>query len=165
MSSTTEQLWSLTSILRAAVGALEELEADQPFLERLVRLFTTMPVEDQEPILGILTREVAYRVEHPNGSGQTTGPGAARVNPGATLYLRVYDGASPADVRQDEVAAALIRASKIVQMVLRMAPDAKKLLADTIARTFLSLSPDEREAAELCVDTIVAIRKDRVDEP
>ena len=159
MSSTTDDLWALTAILKAAVGALEELETDQPLMARLVRVFGMMPAEDREPILGVLEREVAYRLEHGQKQGQTPGPDTIRPNPGAALYFRVYDGPVPGTPRPDEVADAMVRATRLVQMVLRMAPDTRLELTDAIGRAFLSIPADVREAADLCVDTVMAIRK------
>jgi hypothetical protein len=158
VTSTDGRLWTLSAILKAAVAAIDELEAEHPLLERLVRVFGMMPAEDREPIMGVLEREVALRLEHRHGNAPDDAPDTLRPNPGATLYLRVFDGPTAPLPRLDEVAEALVRSSKLIQMVLRMAPDTKRQLADAIGQTFLALPPDEREAAELCVDTVVAIR-------
>ena len=152
-------LATLVTLLRAASKLLERLRGDQRTFLRLLGVVARMPEEDREPVLAILEREVAWREM---ADGAVLGlPSGLRVNPGARLYLRVYDAATPV-FPPEEVAAALSRASRVLQAALAGPPDSRESLVAAIRGVYLAQPPRERAAVELCCDTVVAARDERV---
>lgn len=145
-------------LLRSAQALIDDVAGGASLVPRVLRAFERMPGADREPILNMIEREVEFRRLSEQTDDVLRGPRYVP-NPGARIYLRAWDG-KPATVwRADEIATALVRANQTLNAALRATPDTRVELQQAILDAFLSLAPDERAAAEFCVETVIMARQ------
>ena len=155
-------LADLQEALAAALETAQQL-ADDRVLGRLVAAFRAMPLEDREPIVAILEREVTGRLlsratEKP--VGQST-----HLNPNARLYVRAHT--TRLDERHfeyDEMVVADVRAMRIASMI-RCVPEIYDAWKAALREAMDHVDDGVRRAAEdLLHDGLAAIRDARAAE-
>jgi hypothetical protein len=148
-------LGDLQKALAAALELAHEL-TDDPVLGRLVAVFRSMPMEDREPIVAILEREVTGRLlsratEKP--VGQST-----HLNPNARLYVRAHS--TRLDKRHfdyDEMVIADVRAMRIASLI-RYVPEIYEAWKAAIREAMDHVDDRVRGVAEeLLHDVLAAI--------
>jgi hypothetical protein len=148
-------LGDLQKALAAALELAHELTDDRLF-GRLVSVFRTMPMEDREPMVAILEREVTGRLlsratEKP--VGQST-----HLNPNARLYVRAHT--TRLDKRHfdyDEMVIADVRAMRIATMI-RYVPEIYEAWKAAIREAMDHVDDGVRLVAEgLLHDVLAAI--------
>lgn len=119
-----EHVETLQALLSGALRAVGELEAD-PLFHRLLRVFSRMPSEDREVLLGVLEREVNLRLLGAQASeGPLSGLDMPRPNPNARLYVRTVEGESGAPyLSREELMHATLRAARAMHQTLGSTPD------------------------------------------
>jgi hypothetical protein len=161
-ASGTAVLEDLQKALTAARELAQQL-TDDPLLGRLLAVFRAMPMEDREPIVAILEREIAGRrlsraTEKP--VGQST-----HLNPNARLYVRAHS--TRLDKRHfdyDEMVIADVRAMRIASMI-RYVPEIYEAWKTALREAMDHVDERVRAVAEeLLRDGLAAIAAARADE-
>lgn len=143
----------LQKALEAAVGLAQRL-SDDPLLRRIVAVFEQMPLQDREPILAILEREVTGRrlsraTEKP--VGQST-----HVNPNARLYVRAHTTQlDPRHFDRDEMVIADVRAMRIAPLI-RYVPEIYELWKGALREAMDHVDDNLRVVAEELVGDVLA---------
>jgi len=160
--SGAEALGDLQKALAAALDLARKL-SDDPLVGRLLATFRNMPMEDREPIVAILEREVTGRLlsratEKP--VGQST-----HLNPNARLYVRSHS--TNLDKRHfdyDEMVIADVRAMRIAMMI-RYVPEIYEAWKAAIREAMDHVDePIRAVAEELLHDVLASIAAARSDE-
>jgi hypothetical protein len=153
----TDTLSTLQDVLAAATRIAQDLSGDRLF-PRLVDVFARMPAQDRETILMVLEREVDQRLltkEAPTAA--LSGLNITKPNPNARLYLRLADNEPPPYVSPEEVAQAIIRASRVVARAGERGHDLKATWGVTIIEALRRVGPEERELLRAYLTTILAL--------
>ena len=143
----------LQKALAAAVDLAQRL-SDDPLLRRIVAVFEQMPLQDREPILAILEREVTGRrlsraTEKP--VGQST-----HVNPNARLYVRAHSTQLDAQhFDRDEMVIADVRAMRIAPMI-RYVPEIYETWKAALREAMDHVDDNLRCVAEQLVGDVLA---------
>jgi hypothetical protein len=140
----TEELETLKAMLSAAVKVVSQYveQSSHPLRVRWNRVFDRMPSEDRETVLAAVEREVDLRVKTAGGGEPILGLSGLRPNPGARLYLRVFDGDLP-NLDRDEIMLSTLRAARMM-----FGPDAppSDVFGEAVHAAFRALSREERAA-------------------
>lgn len=144
---------TLGTLIDAASGVLADF-ASQTYLPRLLQFFHRLPVQDREPVLSVLEREVeARRLSVEAADGRVGEP-----NPVATMYVRVIDFERPLPVvSRDEMVQSTIQASAL------MASFPEPLLHEmesALAAAIDLLTPEEAAALLSVHEDILALAAD-----
>lgn len=144
-TSLPEELETLRAILAAAARMVDEYvdRSSAPLRGRWERAFERMPAGDRETVVAAVEREVDLRLLTAGDGEPILGISGLRPNPGARLYLRVFDGDLP-KLDRDEVMLATLRAARM--MFGPDAPPRDEAYGEAVRAAFRALSPEERAA-------------------
>jgi hypothetical protein len=119
-----------------------EVAAD-PLVSRLLSVFSAMPAQDRNTVVGVLEREVEFR-RLTQGTEAVTG-WQARPNPRARLYTRaVGAGHEGPRVSRDEMVLAILRCARVMHLLL--SPDLRTPFRRATREAFALIESDERAA-------------------
>ena len=154
-----EAVGSLSTLLEVAASLVRRIQ-DDPLLQRLVKVFEAMPVEDRPTIIGVLEREVLGR-HLSRGTEKPVGQ-SSRPNPHARLYIRVHE--TPADSLQfdlEQMRVANVRALRVGQ-IIRGVPGIHDLFKRAIRAAMDEVDEPTRQIAEaLLNDVLTALNEAR----
>jgi hypothetical protein len=139
-----DQLETLKAMLSAAARMVAQYaeRSFHPLRMRWERVFDRLPPQDRETVVAAVEREVDLRVETMGDGEPIVGLSELRPNPGARLYLRVFEGALP-DLHRDEIMLSTLRAARIMFRADAPPPD---IFGDAVHAAFRALSREERAA-------------------
>jgi hypothetical protein len=141
---------TLAALLQNAAQRVDRLLAE-PLLVRLLAVFTKMPADDREVLIGLLEREVQAKLLTDATAGSMTGL-SLRPNPHARLYVRVVEPEPPQE--NEKIVLASIRAMRLVSQVV--GPMRARWRAATI-ESLRRIEPGEREAVVTFCHDILAL--------
>ena len=139
-----EQLETLRAMLSAAAKMVAQYaeRSFHPLRMRWERAFDRLPPQDRETVVAVVEREVDLRVETMADGEPIIGLSELRPNPGARLYLRVFEGALP-DLHRDEIMLSTLRAARLMSRADAPSPE---IFGEAVHAAFRALSPAERAA-------------------
>jgi hypothetical protein len=137
-------LQALRTLLSTASDVAERLH--DPLLTRWISVFTAMPAEDRETILGIVEREVAFRAHSTDGHGTLSGMRTGRPNPNARLYARTFSQDDVPFLPFDQLVHATVTGARLTHRSLAARPPAALGWKDALLAAFEALTPDELDA-------------------
>ena len=135
----------LRAIFQAGLVTLDGLAETNAVAARVLQAVAQFPPEDHEAIVQVLERESRFRHLAQEASTLLGPLRYARVNPGASLYLRstqelVMDGWD-----SDKIAAALLRLGQILKSLVAREPGGAAQFVAALETGLGLLSPGERE--------------------
>jgi hypothetical protein len=141
----TDTLETLQHVLASAAGIAQDLAGD-PLLARLLDVFSRIPREDREAILGIIERECDLRnLSLQSPSSPLSGLNLTKPNPNARLYFRVAESHPVPYATPEEVVQAVIRAAQVVHRSAERGFDLMRAWGPVIREGFQRIPQAERQ--------------------
>jgi hypothetical protein len=106
-----------------------------------------MPARDRETVVTAVEREVDLRLATMGDGEPVLGLSELRPNPGARLYLRVFEGALP-NLHRDEIMLSTIRAARLICRAGVDVPS-PEIFGEAVRTAVRALSREERAALAL----------------
>jgi hypothetical protein len=143
---TPDAISALQTMVTTAARLADSLAAD-PLLAKLIEIFGRIPVEEREPIIAILEREIdLHNLGRAAKGGPLAGINPTHINPNARLYMRATDGGPPAYVSHEEIAHAMVRAGEVMHRAFQRRSDLAEIWEPAVLAGLRSLPPEERES-------------------
>lgn len=145
-----EQLETLKAMLSAAARMVAHYveRSGHPLRMRWERAFDRMPLQDRETVVTAVEREVDLRLATMGEGEPVLGLSEVRPNPGARLYLRVFEGALP-NLHRDEIMLSTIRAARLICGADAADAPSPEIFGEAVRAAVRALSREERAALAL----------------